>query len=213
MQAVAASSDTRRRLLEAAGEVFAERGFRDATIREIVARAGANIAAVNYHFRDKAGLYAEVLEHFARESVKRHPAHQGLPAGAPAEARLRAFVRALLGRVFDDGHQAVHGRLMAREMVEPTAALGPLVDRVIRPLYDRLRGILRELLGPRTPEARLRRAAKSVVGQCLFYKHCAAVLERLEGPAPRSARAVDALADHITAFSLRGLAGLKAGRR
>ena len=213
MQATATSADTRRRLLEAAGAVFSDRGFREATIREIVTRAGANIAAVNYHFGDKAGLYAAVLRHFAQESVQRHPVQQGLPEGAPAEARLRAFVRALLGRVFDDGHPSVHGRLMAREMVEPTEALGPMVDQVIRPMYDRLRAILRELLGPRVPEARLRLAAKSVVGQCLFYKHCAPVLERLEGPPARGARAVDALADHITAFSLRGLESLKGGRR
>ena len=208
MRAIETSSGTRRRLLEAAGEVFAERGFREATIREIVARAGANIAAVNYHFRGKTGLYGEVLRHFARESVHRHPVHQGLPEDAPAEARLRAFVRALLGRVFDDGRQAVHGRLMAREMVEPTEALGPLVEEVIRPLYERLRGILRELLGPRVPEARLRLAAKSVVGQCLFYKHCAPVLERLGEPRPRGAKAVAALADHIADFSLRGLEGV-----
>ena len=54
-------ADTRQRLIEAAGEVFAERGFRAATIRDIVERAGANIAAVNYHFGDKENLYVEAL--------------------------------------------------------------------------------------------------------------------------------------------------------
>ncbi len=51
------SMDTRQRVLEAAGEVFAEKGFERATIREIVERAGANLNAVNYYFRDKHGLY------------------------------------------------------------------------------------------------------------------------------------------------------------
>ena len=46
------SARTRERLLSAAGDVFVEKGFRDATVAEICARAGANIAAVNYYFVD-----------------------------------------------------------------------------------------------------------------------------------------------------------------
>jgi AcrR family transcriptional regulator len=204
--------ETRERLLEAAGEVFAERGFRQATIREIVRRARANVAAVNYHFRDKTGLYAAVMEHFARASVHRHPPQGGLPEGAPPEARLRAFVRALLGRVFDESHQAVHGRLMTREMIEPTRALDGVVRQVIRPMYLRLQGIVREIAGPgRTPEE-IRLAAKSVVAQCLFYKHCAAVIVRLDGRLPGSPAELDRLADHVTAFSLEGIRSRR-GRR
>jgi len=207
------SADTRQRLLEAAGQVFAETGYRAATIREIVRRAGgANIAAVNYHFRDKEGLYAAVLEHFARAAVAKHPAHGGLSPEAPAEEQLHAFVRALLLRVFDLGHQAVHGRLMAREMVEPTRALDRIVEQVIRPMYGRLCAIIKSLAGPRASLAEIERSAKSVVGQALFYKHCGPVLERLDGRLP-DLKDVDALAAHIVAFSLRGIRGLSEPRR
>ncbi len=53
--------DMKAKLLEAAGQMFARGGFHAATVQEICERADANIAAVNYHFRDKLGLYREVL--------------------------------------------------------------------------------------------------------------------------------------------------------
>ena len=206
------AADTRERLLEAAGQVFSEKGFRAATVREIVQEAGANIAAVNYHFRDKEGLYAAVLEHFAREAVAKYPAHGGLPPDSPPEEQLRAFVRAFLRRVFDKGHQSFHGKLMAREMIEPTRALDRIVEQVIRPMYGRLCSIVKRLAGPRATLAQVEASAKSVVGQCLFYKHCSPVLERLEGRRP-DLRDLDGLADHIFAFSLEGLRGFAAPPR
>src|ERR1700736_611736 len=57
---------TREKLLEVAEHVFADRGYQAATIREICVRAGANVAAVNYHFGDKLGLYTEVLQQSIR---------------------------------------------------------------------------------------------------------------------------------------------------
>src|SRR5438552_13996483 len=106
------SAETRQRLLEAAGEVFAEHGYRRATVRDIVTRAGANIAAVNYHFGDKEGLYVAVLQHYAKESLTRHPPHGGLHPEASPDEQLHAFVRSFLLRIFDKGQQAVHGRMM-----------------------------------------------------------------------------------------------------
>src|SRR5581483_8991895 len=58
---------TKQRLLEVAGAVFAEQGFKNATVREICKRADANVAAINYHFGDKQGLYSETLRYWVRE--------------------------------------------------------------------------------------------------------------------------------------------------
>ena len=62
----AASDPTRDKLLDVAGRIFADRGYRAATIREICIAAGANVAAVNYHFGDKLGLYTEVVRQSMR---------------------------------------------------------------------------------------------------------------------------------------------------
>lgn len=206
------ATDTRERLLEAGGAVFSESGFRAATVRDIVTRAGANLAAVNYHFGDKEGLYAAVLEHYAKESLAKHPPHGGLHPDAGPEEQLHAFVRAFLLRILDQGHQAVHGRMMAREMIEPTAALDRIVEQMIRPLYGRLCTILKALAAPEVGALTIQSAAKSVVGQCLFYKHCAPVLQRLDGQLP-DLRDIDALTQHIVSFSVGGIRALGAAKK
>ena len=52
---------TKKRLIEAAGSLFADKGFKETTVRDICEQAGANVAAVNYHFGDKEKLYGEVI--------------------------------------------------------------------------------------------------------------------------------------------------------
>jgi len=205
-------AETRERLLEAAGAVFSESGFRNATVRDIVTRAGANIAAVNYHFGDKQGLYSAVLEHSAREALHKYPPHGGFPPDAAPGEQLRAFIRAFLLRIFDQGQHAVHGKLMAREMIEPTAALDRIVSQMIRPMYGRLCALVRAIAGPDATPAQIDRSVKSIVGQILFYKHCSPVIERLDGRRPDS-RDIDVLADHIVAFSVAGIRALKKGGR
>src|SRR5262245_11814772 len=93
-----AQARTRQRLLDAGGEIFSEQGFHRATVREICERAGANVAAVNYHFRDKQGLYAEVLKHAHAMALGRADARAlaEKAAAMPPEARLRSFIGGML---------------------------------------------------------------------------------------------------------------------
>src|SRR6202000_2685747 len=93
-------AETRRQLLEAAAEVFAEAGFQNATVREICRRADANIAAINYHFGDKEALYLEVIRDSHAKTLEKYPPLLGLSPDAPAEKKLRAFVHSLLLRIF-----------------------------------------------------------------------------------------------------------------
>ena len=143
------SDPTRERLLEAAGEVFAEYGFRQATVREMCRRAGANVAAVNYHFGGKERLYAETLKYGAHVALEKFPPDGGLRRGASPEEALYVFVLSFLKRFLAMGARDWSGKLCAREMVEPTAALDDLVQEVVQPLSQRLHRIVRALLGPK----------------------------------------------------------------
>jgi AcrR family transcriptional regulator len=199
--------ETRQRLLEAAGEVFAEHGFCDATIREICEKAKANVAAVNYHFGDKEELYRAVFD-YAQTCAVAQFTELGAP-GSPAEERLRVFVRAVLTRFFDEGRPAWLGKLVAREMIEPTKALDALVNGQIRPNSERLRALVRELMGKEIDEQELWRCTFSIAAQWLFYFHCGQVVKRLNPHQQFDPQELDRLADHITKFSVAALQGWK----
>jgi TetR/AcrR family transcriptional regulator, regulator of cefoperazone and chloramphenicol sensitivity len=199
---------TRQHLLEAAGQVFADVGFRAATVREICERAGANIAAVNYHFGDKEQLYRAVLQETYRTAIKKYPADYGLRANATVEERLRAFVHSLLLRIFSEGPSARHGKLMAREMMEPTGALDAVVREDIRPMSALLLSIVSELLGPEVDEATKRLCANSVVSQALFYHHCRPVVVRIYPDMKFDRAGIERLTEHITQFSLAAVKNL-----
>ncbi|HTN70911.1 MAG TPA: CerR family C-terminal domain-containing protein, partial [Methylomirabilota bacterium] len=154
---------TEKRLLEAAGEVFAEYGYRAATIRQICEKAGANIAAVNYHFGDKDGLYMAVLRFVHKTYVEKYPPDRGLDSRATVEQRLRAYIRSLLYRIFAEGRPGWHMKLMAREMMEPTGALDTLVKEAARPLHQELASIIREFFGSGASEEAVRLSTLSVL--------------------------------------------------
>jgi|SRR5208283_1789016 len=197
--------ETRRQLLEAAGEVFATAGFRNATVREICRRAGANIAAVNYHFGDKEGLYAEVLRYAQQKAFEKYPLLPGVGTDASPTDKLRAFVRSFLLRIFDSEPTAWFGKMMLREMIEPTGALDSLLEERMRPMADQIRGIVAEILDSSPDDENARLCSLSVVSQCVFYHHCRRVVARLFPEQRLDATAIEPLADHITRFSLAAM--------
>jgi AcrR family transcriptional regulator len=196
---------TEQRLLEAAGEMFAEHGYQSATTRQICERAGANIAAVNYHFGDKEGLYLAVLRSVPKAHAVKYPANVGLSSQATAEQKLHAYIRSLLHRVFDEGRPGWHTKIMAREMIEPTRALDMLVEEVARPVHQELASIIRELLGSRASDTVVRLCTLSILSQCVYYHHARPVIRRLYPEQRYGAEDIEQLADHITKFSLAAL--------
>lgn len=206
----ARSAETRRRLLEAAVEVFADQGFRNATLHEIARRADTNIASTAYHFRNKEGLYAAVFAYAERLATAAHPPSEDADAAdLPAEERLRRHVTSFLSRLLDPERPAWFARLLAREMIDPTPALDRFVRRRMRSNHEQLATILRDLLGKEASDEAVRLCALSVIAQCTFYRNSAPVISRLY-PDLVPAREIARLADHVTRFSLAAARGLRA---
>ena len=197
----AASDPTRQRLIDAAGEMFAELGFHHTTVRQICERAGANIAAVNYHFRDKTGLYTEVVRQSMR-AAHLDVVRAAFDQNAPAEEIMRAVIKARLEslRGLDLGDW--HFRIFAHELAKPTPAINVVVNEAIRPLYLRMCQLIGSLLALPPDHQKTRLCAQSIIGQILFYAFARPVISRLSPDMKLTAAQVDLIADHITEFSL-----------
>jgi len=207
-----ASERTRERLIDAAGEMFAELGFHHTTVREICNRAGANIAAVNYHFRDKTGLYTEVVRQSMR-AAKLEAVRAAFDQNAEPEEILRAVIKTRLEslRGLDLGDW--HFRIFAHELAKPTPAMNVVVNEAIRPLYQRMCKLIAVIVALPPDHHKTRLCAHSIIGQILFYAFAAPVISRLGPEAKLTRSQVDLIANHITEFSLAYLRNLKPSRR
>src|SRR5689334_8528129 len=91
-RSIESEQTTRKQLLEAAGQVFAEKGYDRATGKEICERAGTNTAAVNYYFQSMEGLYAAVLLEAHDKMMNVQTLAATLSEKPDPKAKLQAFI-------------------------------------------------------------------------------------------------------------------------
>lgn len=199
------SEDPKTRLMNAAGPIFAEKGFRRATVREICQAAGVNLAGVNYYFGGKERLYIETVKQARNRRVAQAPLPKRTPGDDPKK-QLREFIRVLLTRMLSIETVPWESRLMLREMLQPSKACEEIAKEHLRPEFELLISILDELTPEGTPQYKLQQLGFSVVGQCLFYRVANQVVQSLVGQADLDGHfTVDSLADHICDLMLKAL--------
>jgi TetR/AcrR family transcriptional regulator, regulator of cefoperazone and chloramphenicol sensitivity len=200
--------DTQARLLQSACEVFAEKGYRESTLAEICERAGANIAAANYYFRDKATLYAEAWRQSFQRSLEIYPADGNVQPGAPPEDRLRGRIQSILQRIADP--RSYEFDILYKELVNQTGLLSDVIQESIEPIRRGLFVLTRELLGEKASDLQVQLCQMSIRAQCfdliIREKRRKKVPEgkKHSGP-PFPDVDADVLADHILRFSLAGI--------
>jgi AcrR family transcriptional regulator len=196
--------DTRTKLLDAAGQVFAESGFQAATVREICARAGVNIALVNYHFGDKLELYTEVLRHSIGASGN-GIIQKAIASAAPPEEAFRELIHAMLLRVCRGDRPGWQFRLMVHEFAQPTPAMSTVIDETMRPLYDRFRELIGLMIDLPPDHDQVRLATHSVIAQVVHYVHSRHIVSRVWPELELNPERIEQIAAHIADFSLAGL--------
>jgi AcrR family transcriptional regulator len=202
--------ETRERLLRSSAQLFADRGFKKVTVRDICRAARANVAAVNYHFGDKGGLYREVLQLAIDIMRATSDAARVAGEGQPAEERLRRYIQVSLCRVTESTNATWIARLINREMTDPTPAFDTLVDQGVRPRIDDLSAIVAEILDCAAGDERVLRCVASIHAQWILFVP-SPMASRLRSKFQLRSENIDRVAEHISDFSLAGIRAV-AGR-
>jgi AcrR family transcriptional regulator len=194
--------ETRDRLLDAAARLFGERGFDSVTVRDICHEARANVAAVNYHFGGKAGIYEEVLRTAIRAMQATTEEMQEAGRGQPPTDQLRACIHIFLTRVASAGSNWIH-QLMLREVANPTEAFDLVMKEALQPRMAYVRTVIAAIIRCDVDDPRVGLCLMSVQSQLFFLLN-----NRASAPlrAPRLTPGdADALARHIACFSIAGV--------
>ena len=199
-----ASDHVKHQILTAAGPVFAECGFKAATVREICKAADVNVAAINYYFGDKQQLYHETVRLAHQLKSERLPMPEWPDTVSPKE-QLREYVYVMLQRML--GEQDMwQTRLMMRDIMRPTDACRSMVEDYFRPQFERLLRIVDQLVPSPVSKEKSHQLAFSVIGQCFFYLAARdtfpMMLSRKE---LKSHFSIDQLTDHISGFAFAAI--------
>lgn len=203
---------TKQRILKSSGVIFGKMGFKDATIRRIAEAAQVNVAAINYHFQGKEGLYGAVLEDVFHTGFTRFPPTLNVTIDADPEQRLRAFIRAMFYRLQSRegwGGMSGQGRLIARELLDPSPAFEVVLDKYVTPLKDLLLAILVDIMQINPGPKKLTPCALSIIGQCIYYALASTVIQRISADSAPTEENLDQLADSVWLFSLGGITRIK----
>lgn len=189
----------RQRLLDAALEVFADKGYHAASTRDITRLAGANIAAIPYYFDSKAGLYRAVMH---------APMQHLLDASEPMEHEpdtrqaLLVFFRSLLPPFAVSKQAAQMLRLHLRERSDPSGVLEITPLSLIAIHYQRLMRVLQNELQLKKADADLYRLAFCVVGLCHPFLQGRPMVENFYPALLDSQRAIDTLIERLVDFAM-----------
>ena len=197
--------ETKRKLLDVACHVFAEKGFREAKITEICRRAGANVAAVNYYFGDKESLYVaawrQAIEQFITSDILP-------PAHLPPTERLRIAIHRIIYKTIDQKGGDFR-RLELMELANPTGLIDETWNVMIAPRKQEMLKIVRDVAGQTISEDGVKLCAMSIVNQCRGFMLIQK--SRLESfnDEPLTPERLEQIAEHITRFSIAGIEAIR----
>ena len=194
--------ETRSRIINSACKVFAGKGYQTAKVADICQRAGANVAAVNYYFNDKATLYIEAWQHAFKKCSE-----LALPDanGTSPEEQLRIHIHSLIQNFTDLGDRGQFTRLYLMELTNPTGLIHNIWYEIIEPRRQILIEVIRNIIETKVDDETVFFCEMSIISQCrALMTTRISDMEYMLGQS-LSPDLIMRLADHVSRFSLAGI--------
>ena len=202
---------TREHLLEAAGHVFAQKGFERTTAKEICERAGTNTAAVNYHFGGIEALYAAVMEEARNRIFSVRKIGQAIAGKTDPVAKLKAALNVLIESLLGPVSSSWALQVFGRDMVTPSPTTYSAKEKLLLPGARVLRELVGELMGlPQDHPAVARGCMTLMAPICVLILGDRRIMNRALPGLGLTADDAPILARHLADYAL---AGLKAAAR
>ncbi len=204
--------NTKDILFVAAIKVFARKGYKGATVREICKLAGAaNLNSINYYFGGKENLYKSILDSIFSDYQKRKDSQPTLKRKkSTTEERLRSFIHIYCEMLYAGGELATDlSTIFIAEMSRPSSYLSKMAKKYMVPQAEELTAILQDILGPNTSMHTVRDCGISIVGAIGYYGFTWPLLSQIYSDLPNMQRYYTHLADHVFQFSLGGLKAVR----
>jgi AcrR family transcriptional regulator len=197
--------DARSRLVMSALRLFAEKGYKAASTREICEAAEINISSIRYYFGDKAGLYRAAFT----EPMGEKPCHSELQAyvGLSLDEALGKFFTEFLEPLKKGEEIWLVMKLHFREMIEPTGAWQQVIDTEIKPQHEVLVSLLKKHLGLQRIDTDVQRLAFAIVGMAVHFYVGQDVVSAIAPQLLTTANAIDVLAERLAGYAVSMIEG------
>jgi AcrR family transcriptional regulator len=210
-------TETQTRILDAAEELFMQQGFEGASMRMLTAKAGVNLAAVNYHFGSKDALIEAVFRRrLDAMNAERIAALERLERDAQGKAlEPEAIIRAFIGtslRMIEDTRGGGRNfiRLLGRAYTEPAKPIRVLIGQMYAPAMERFKTAFARAL-PELPKDELVWRMHFMFGTLAYTLAATDTVQLIAGAKPEDRYDARVLEDRLTAFMGAGLLAPLAG--
>jgi AcrR family transcriptional regulator len=192
------------KLIEAAEELFCQRGFNETSVRDIASAAGCNVAAVNYYFGGKDSLYREIWRRrlaLMRDS-RLASIQKVMSAGIQPQLEdlLRSYANSFIEPLVAGGPHCRFINLMGREMIDPHLPRDVYLTEMVLPVLDALSQALAGIC-PWLSKTDVLMIILSVVGQLLMYTVCVKEMFEESNHPELSKLDLDGIVNHVVKFS------------
>lgn len=197
---------TRQSIVKAAVRLFAEKGYRGTSVRDIVGKARVNQAAINYHFQGKDGLYLHVLD-TAFEALKQNSGFDPDKLRAlPREEAVRAFVEQQLRPLSFRDELSLYIRMFAWEGAHPSKVFSKFMASSSTSYITAAIDIVQRFLSPGTDRRVAVYGAIWLIGQCSTFVRNRELF--MQDPFKIGTEDVQGLTEMISQLALGGLGGM-----